>query len=123
MRDSGVGMDAQTQARIFDPFFTTKFTGRGLGLAAALGITRGHGGGIKLISAPGKGTTFQVYLPATAAIASIVFAPAASQPFRGTGSVLVVDDEDMVREAAATRWSEPGIRRCWPQAVPRRWNC
>ena len=100
VRDNGVGMDAQTQARIFDPFFTTKFTGRGLGLAAALGITRGHSGGIKLVSAPGKGTTFQVFLPAAAAIAGIEAAPAPSEPFRGSGSVLVVDDEDMVREAA-----------------------
>jgi PAS domain S-box-containing protein len=97
--DNGIGMDAQTQARIFDPFFTTKFTGRGLGLAAALGITRGHGGGIKLVSAPGEGTTFQIFLPA-AAVAGTSPSPVPCQPFRGTGCILVVDDEDMVREAA-----------------------
>jgi PAS domain S-box-containing protein len=99
--DTGCGMDKRTKARIFEPFFSTKFTGRGLGLAAVLGIVRGHGGAMKIDSEVGKGTTFRVLLP----VGTQKEAPAAvaeeTQPARvwhAPGTVLLVDDEQSVRK-------------------------
>src|SRR5262245_48492059 len=104
--DSVCGMSPETQARIFDPFFTTKFTGRGLGLAAVLGIVRGHHGAIKIDSQPGKGTTFKVLFPCsdrTSAASEVEAGP--PERWRGQGAILVVDDEAIVR-ILATRTLE-----------------
>jgi two-component system cell cycle sensor histidine kinase/response regulator CckA len=96
--DNGCGMSEETKARIFEPFFTTKFTGRGLGLSAVAGIVRSHGGAIKVYSQAGKGTTFKVLLPATAAAAPPDTPPPALRAAFGRGrAVLVVDDEEAVR--------------------------
>jgi len=97
VHDNGVGMDAATQARIFDPFFTTKFTGRGLGLAAVLGIVRGHHGALTVYSEPGKGTTFKIFLPAASASKPAPVTTIPSSEVRGEGTILVVDDEEMVQ--------------------------
>ena len=96
--DTGPGMDAQTLARVFEPFFTTKFFGRGLGLPAALGVARGHGGFIHARSRPGQGTAFRVLLPARPPAKAKPAAPAAGGAWQGRGTVLLVDDQEIVRE-------------------------
>jgi PAS domain S-box-containing protein len=97
VEDDGPGMDSETRRHVFEPFYTTKQTGHGLGLPAVLGIVRAHGGGIRVISSPGAGATFQILWPAAAT------APmrAASQPPIAGRTVLVIDDENLVRDVVA----------------------
>jgi CheY-like chemotaxis protein len=91
-------MAPEVKARIFDPFFTTKFTGRGLGLAAVQGIVRGHRGALKVESQLGEGTCFRVFLPCAEGVADPKrLAPVSNPNWRGSGRVLVVDDEPAVR--------------------------
>jgi nitrogen-specific signal transduction histidine kinase/CheY-like chemotaxis protein len=99
--DSGCGMSKETQEKIFEPFFTTKFAGRGLGLSAVLGIVKAHNGVLKIISQAGHGTTFKILLPLVegTAIARREGSVSSGELWRGSGTVLLVDDEASVRES------------------------
>ena len=108
VEDSGCGIAPEQHAKVFDPFFSTKFTGRGLGLAAVAGIVRAHRGAVRFSSEVGRGTTFRVVFPPTAEAASPAPAvPASAEPVPApaagpaAGLVLVVDDEEAVRQVAA----------------------
>ena len=107
--DSGCGMSPETKSRIFDPFFTTKFAGRGLGLAAVLGIVRGHRGTLKVYSELGRGTTFKLLFPCAAGAEDAVVPEAALPAWNGHGCVLVVDDEESVRSTAALMLRKLGL--------------
>jgi len=108
--DTGEGMSPETQARMFDPFFSTKPGGHGLGLAAALGIVRGHNGSVRVYSEPGRGTSIKVLLPVAdpdAARMSQEIAGTRESP--GRGVVLVVDDEESVRQLAVVALHYAGL--------------
>jgi len=97
VRDTGVGIPAENHAHVFEPFFTTRFTGRGLGLAAVLGIVRSHRGAIQLTSRPGAGASFRVLLPLGSDAER--GEPAPPEPgalLGGTGHILVVDDDEAI---------------------------
>ena len=96
--DTGCGMDEGTKGRIFEPFYTTKFTGRGLGMSAVLGIITAHNGSLQLFSQPGRGTTVKVFLPVRESdLVAVEPTPETiSTPWRGSGTILVAEDEAQV---------------------------
>jgi CheY-like chemotaxis protein len=109
--DTGVGIDEESQKRIFEPFFTTKEMGRGtgLGLASVYGIIKSHGGYINVYSELDQGTTFTVYLPASGKEA-VEDTEINSVVFKGTGTILLIDDEKMILEVGCELLQELGFK-------------
>ena len=107
--DTGCGMSAAVQARIFDPFFTTKFTGRGLGLSAMMGILRNHHAGIRIASEPDKGSTFTLCFPASDLPLPATAAAQAASAWAPSGTVLLVDDDECVREVTTAMLGAAGF--------------
>ena len=96
--DTGTGIDGAIRARIFEPFYTTKVSGRGLGLAAVLGIVRCHHGAIKITSSPDEGTAFRVLYPCSASQAVVLASVTRTEPVARTSRVLLIDDDPGVLE-------------------------
>jgi len=108
--DNGCGMDEATRKKIFDPFFTTKFSGRGLGMSAVLGIVRGHHGSMKLYSEAGKGTSFKILFPSVDVPSETLDSRAVTfDAWKGSGTILIVDDEETIREVASAMLSDMGF--------------
>jgi len=107
--DTGCGMSKETLSKLFDPFFTTKFTGRGLGMAAVLGIVRGHRGAIKVYSEPDRGTSFKMLFPASARQSEPVncSSPQCSDS-KSEGTILLVDDEETILRVGSEMLREIG---------------
>jgi len=109
IEDGGKGMDKETRTGIFEPFFTTKFQGRGMGMAAVYGIVKNHGGWIYVNSELGKGTVVQIYLPAVEAVAAKP-KKATAEVARGSGTILMIEDEDVVIEVTQAMLEMLGYR-------------
>jgi CheY-like chemotaxis protein len=109
VQDTGTGMSPEVLSRIYDPFFSTKKSGRGLGLSALLGIVKAHRGGVLVRTAPGQGTTFSVYFPATSELPTR--APPPAEPLRQVAgaTVLLVEDEPMVRRSTRALLEKLGV--------------
>jgi two-component system cell cycle sensor histidine kinase/response regulator CckA len=109
--DTGVGMDAETQARIFEPFFTTKEVGKGtgLGLSTVYGVVRQFDGHIWVYSEPGQGTTFKIYLPRTSQAPAVTKSNnRLASTIRGTETILLVEDEEALRELTRSLLADQG---------------
>jgi len=106
--DTGCGMSKETLGKLFDPFFTTKFTGRGLGMSAVLGIVRGHQGAIRVYSEPGQGSTFKILFPTSEQPAALTEIET-ELSYQGSGKILLVDDEESVRDVGAEMLGELGF--------------